>query len=76
MYFAWSVLIMMQMRWYYWYVTDDNRISREKKKLQYRQKVDMTIRAGLNWSQEQLANTSDYQWSEWTDVPIVWEDEL
>jgi hypothetical protein len=39
--------------------------------LQYRQKVDTTVRAGLNWSNDDLAKTANYQWSEWTDVPTV-----
>jgi len=53
---------MMQMRWYE---------SGGVKTLQYRQWVDTAIRAGLNWTPEQLANTSNYQWTEWTDVPTV-----
>lgn len=39
------------------------------KVLQYRQKVDTTIRAGMSWSVDQLAMTANYEWTEWTDVP-------
>lgn len=38
--------------------------------LQYRQKVDNTIRAGL-WSSEDIIKTANYQWSDWCDVPTV-----
>lgn len=53
---------MMQMRWFE---------SCGVKTLQYRQKIDMTVRAGLNWTPDQLASTANYQWTEWTDVPTV-----
>lgn len=53
---------MMEMRWYE---------SCGVKTLQYRQKIDVTIRAGLSWTPAQLANTANYQWTEWTDVPTV-----
>ena len=53
---------MMEMRWY---------DTGERKVLQYRQKLDITIRAGMNWTPDQLARTANYQWSEWIDVPTV-----
>ena len=42
-----------------------------KKKLQYRQKVDVTVRAAAAgmWDNESLARTANMQWSEWKDVP-------
>lgn len=43
-----------------------------KRKLQYRQMVDVTIRAGLQ-GQEYMAKTANYQWSKWQDVPVVKE---
>ncbi len=43
-----------------------------KRKLQYRQKVDTTIRAGM-WDDKGIAQTANYQWSEWRDVPVVKE---
>jgi len=53
---------MMEMRCY---DTGDHKV------LQYRQKIDVTIRAGMGWSQDQLASTANYQWSVWTVVPTV-----
>jgi hypothetical protein len=43
-----------------------------KQKLQYRQKVDVTVRAAAAgmWDNESLAKTANYQWSEWQDVPV------
>lgn len=43
-----------------------------KQKLQYRQKIDTTIRAGGagTWDADSLARTANYQWSEWRDVPV------
>jgi hypothetical protein len=55
---------MIEMRWL---VNNDN-----SRRLQYRQKYDVTIRAGLNWSNEDLSRTANYQWSDWHDVPEVW----
>jgi len=40
--------------------------------LQYRQKIDTTIRAGM-WSNEDMLKTANYQWSDWVDVPTVIE---
>ena len=44
-----------------------------KRKLQYRQKIDVTVRAGGagTWDNESLARTANMQWSEWRDVPEV-----
>ena len=55
---------MIEMRWYV--PADGHRV------LQYRQKIDTTIRAGGagTWDQASIARTADYQWSEWITVPI------
>lgn len=80
---------MMELRWLTW---DDeeypqiptheiqfgrkyDKVRVTKKKLQYRQKVDVTVRAG-NWSSEGIAQTANYQWSEWKDVPTVVGDDI
>lgn len=42
-----------------------------EKVLQYRQKVDTTIRAGIGWSPTEIMNTQKMQWSEWSNVPEV-----
>jgi hypothetical protein len=42
----------------------------QKRKLQFRQKFDITARAGT-WDSNSLAQTANYQWSEWQDVPEV-----
>ena len=46
--------------------------------LQYRQKVDTTIRAGGagTWDTGSIARTANIQWSEWRDVPTVAERDL
>lgn len=43
-----------------------------KKTLQYRQKVDVTVRAGI-WPADDIVRTANYQWSEWKDVPEIVE---
>lgn len=43
------------------------------RKLQYRQQVDTTIRAGM-WPAPDIARTANMQWTEWTDVPEVIEN--
>lgn len=53
---------MIELRWY----STDNK----SRTLQYRQRIDTTIRAGM-WSNEDLARTANYQWSDWADVPEV-----
>lgn len=45
-----------------------------KRKLQYRQKIDTTIRAGM-WDEKGIAQTANYQWSEWRDVQVVKEQQ-
>ena len=42
-----------------------------KRKLQYRQKIDVAVRAGMDWDANSLARTANWQWSEWKDVPEV-----
>ena len=43
--------------------------------LQYRQKIDTTIRAGGpgTWDDSSIQKTANYQWSDWHDVPTVTE---
>ncbi len=43
-----------------------------EQKLQYRQKIDVTVRAG-QWDAASIAQTANWQWSEWRDVPLVAE---
>jgi hypothetical protein len=45
------------------------------KKLQYRQKIDVTVRAGM-WPTDELLRTANMQWSEWRDVPEVVERDM
>ena len=49
------------------------KVMATKKKLQYRQKIDVTVRAAAAgmWDNESLARTANMQWSEWRDVPEV-----
>ena len=54
---------MVQMRWYK---------TNSSKTLQYRVKYDTTIYAGMPTEREKL-ETANYQWSEWMDVPEVWD---
>ena len=75
---------MMEMRWLVWeeeeYIvppTHDIQFGKPfdkhmvtKRKLQYRQKVDTTVRAGM-WDAAGIAQTANMQWSEWRDVPEV-----
>jgi hypothetical protein len=42
------------------------------RKLQYRQQVDTTIRAGM-WPAPDMARTANMQWSAWHDVPEIVE---
>ena len=72
----------MELRWLTWQeeepiVPKDIQYGRPfdthmvtKRKLQYRQKVDTTIRAGM-WDDKEIAQTANYQWSEWRDVPEI-----
>jgi hypothetical protein len=52
---------MIEIRWYVPVVGE--------KVLQYRQKIDVTFRAGM-WDAAGIAQTADMQWSEWRTVPI------
>ena len=54
---------MIEMRWLVPAVGE--------KILQYRQQVDVTVRAGGagTWDSASLARTANMQWSEWRDVP-------
>lgn len=58
---------MIEMRWF---VPVEG-----EKRLQYRQQVDVTIRAGGagTWNANSLAQTANMQWSDWRDVPLVAE---
>lgn len=53
---------MVQMRWYK---------TNSSKTLQYRVKYNATIYAGMP-TEEQKLKTANYQWSEWMNVPEVW----
>ena len=55
---------MIEMRWYV--PVDGNKV------LQYRQQIDVTIRAGGagTWDTNSLAQTANWQWSEWKTVPM------
>jgi hypothetical protein len=53
---------MIEMRWYVPVVGD--------KVLQYRQQVDVAVRAGMGWDANSLAQTAKMQWSPWKDVPL------
>ena len=54
---------MIEMRWF---VPVEG-----PKVLQYRQKIDVTIRAGMWVNTNNL--TTNMQWSEWREVPVVAE---
>lgn len=58
---------MIEMRWYV--PNDGNKV------LQYRQQIDVTVRAGGagTWDSDSIARTANIQWSPWTDVPLVAE---
>lgn len=55
---------MIEMRWYV--PVDGNKV------LQYRQQIDVTVRAGGagTWGADSLAQTANWQWSEWKTVPM------
>lgn len=55
---------MIELRWY----NTDNK----PRTLQYRQRIDVTVRAGM-WSNEDTLKTANYQWTEWINVPEVYE---
>lgn len=56
------------MRWYVPVVGE--------KVLQYRQRVDVAVRAGMDWDANSLARTANWQWSEWKDVPTQVERDM
>ena len=56
---------MIEMRWF---VPVEG-----EKRLQYRQRVDVTVRAGLGWDTNSLVQTAVIKWSEWQDVPLIAE---
>ena len=61
-----------EMRYLYWYVTDDKGMQHERSKLQYRQRVK---RRPKNPSEYRTGHRVEV-WSDWQDIPIVWKDEL
>jgi len=54
---------MIEMRWF---VPVEG-----ERRLQYRQQIDVTVRAGM-WVNTNNLNVN-MQWSEWRDVPLVAE---
>lgn len=48
-----------------------DKVMTTKKKLQYRQKIDVTVRAAAAgmWDAKSIAETANMQWSDWIDVP-------
>jgi hypothetical protein len=54
---------MIEMRWF---VPVEG-----ERRLQYRQQIDVTVRAGM-WVNTNNLN-ANMQWSEWRDVPLVAE---
>jgi hypothetical protein len=54
---------MIEMRWF---VPVEG-----ERRLQYRQQIDVTVRAGM-WVNTDNLN-ANMQWSEWRDVPLVAE---
>ena len=80
---------MIEMRWLTWQEEENivppvheiqfgkpfDRHMVTKRKLQYRQKIDVTVRAGM-WDQAGIASTANMQWSEWRDVPEVVERDM
>jgi len=55
---------MIEMRWYL-PVSGD-------KVLQYRQKIDVTVRAATAgmWDSKSIAETANMQWGPWKEVPL------
>lgn len=78
---------MMEMRWLVWddeeypkipphevqYGRKYEKVLVTKRKLQYRQMIDVTVRAAAAgmWDQKSIAETANMKWSEWRDVPEV-----
>lgn len=83
---------MMEMRWLVWddeeypkiplhevqFGRKYEKVMVTKRKLQYRQKIDVTVRAAAAgmWDAKSVAETANMQWSEWRDVPEVVGDDL
>lgn len=65
---------MIEMRWL---VRPGTGVHREQV-LQYRQMIDVTIRPALAgmFDSKGIAETANYQWSEWRDVPVVQESSV
>ena len=63
---------MVQLRWYKMVRTLGGSELHNTKKLQYRVKYNTTVYAGMPTEREKL-ETANYQWSEWMDVPEVWD---
>lgn len=63
---------MLEMRWY---IRQHCAGSDLQEVLQYRQRIDIAVRAGGagTWDNESLNRTANWQWSEWQDVPWVVE---
>ena len=76
---------MMEMRWLTWEEEENivppvhqiqfgkpfDKHMVTKRRLQYRQKIDVTVRAAAAgmWDAKSIAETANMQWSEWIDVP-------
>lgn len=67
--------MMVQLRWYKVSQTLRGSELDHTKKLQYRVKYNTTVYAGMP-TEEQKLKTANYQWSEWMDVPEVWDVEV
>jgi hypothetical protein len=52
---------MIEMRWF---VPVEG-----ERRLQYRQQIDVTVRAGI-WPADSTSATANMQWSQWRDVPM------
>lgn len=75
----------IELRWYTWeedeyptipsseiqYGRTYSKVLVTKQKLQYRKMIDSTIRAAAAgmWDAKSIAQTANYKWSDWIDVP-------
>lgn len=57
---------MIQLRWY-------KTVNYPEPKLQYRQMYNTTVYAGMHTEMQKL-ETGKFEWSEWIDVPMVFEE--
>ena len=78
-----------ELRWYTWdeedypsippsqiqYGRQYDKVLVTKKKLQYRVYQNVAMYAGMP-SQEDMARSAKYQWSDWKDVPTVVGDNM